>query len=220
MRARALLKRLADALAALSVAPTVLRYRAEVALLPSRRDDAFQSLCQRASKWAGGVGVYRRRAVLRATLRRTEGNFFVGFGTLLATPEIEIGAGVYIGPFGNIAHSVIGRDCLLGSNVTILAGTRQHGIERLDVPIAMQPRLNVEVRIGEDVWIGNHAIVAADVGAHAVVGAGAVVVKRVPEYAIVVGNPGRVVGDRRQLARGEPTAAPASPTPLAPADAR
>jgi virginiamycin A acetyltransferase len=199
--ARALLKQLADAVALVAAGPALLRYRVAVALMPSRRESAFQSLSQRASLWAGTTGLYRRRAVYRATLRRADPHCFVGFGTLFATDQVEIGHGVYIGPFGNIAHSVIGRDTLLGSNVTVLAGTRQHGIERLDVPIRQQERVNVEVRIGEDVWIGNHAVVAADVGDHAVVGAGAVVVKPVPPYAIVVGNPARVVGDRRDLAQ-------------------
>lgn len=53
-----------------------------------------------------------------------------------------------------------------------------------------------ELRIGSDVWLGHNAIVTSNVreiGDGAVVGAGAVVFKDVPPYAIVVGNPGRVV---------------------------
>ena len=53
-----------------------------------------------------------------------------------------------------------------------------------------------ELRIGSDVWLGHNAIITSNVreiGDGAVVGAGAVVFKDVPPYAIVVGNPGRVV---------------------------
>lgn len=53
-----------------------------------------------------------------------------------------------------------------------------------------------ELRIGSDVWLGHNAIVTSNVreiGDGAVIGAGAVVFKDVPPYAIVVGNPGRVV---------------------------
>lgn len=51
------------------------------------------------------------------------------------------------------------------------------------------------VTIGHDVWIGHGAVVlpGRTIGTGAVVGAGAIVAKDVPAYAIVVGNPARVV---------------------------
>jgi acetyltransferase-like isoleucine patch superfamily enzyme len=52
-----------------------------------------------------------------------------------------------------------------------------------------------DVTIGDDVWIGAHAFIGSGVtiGSGAVVGAHSVVVKDVPAYAIVVGNPARIV---------------------------
>ena len=50
--------------------------------------------------------------------------------------------------------------------------------------------------IGRDTWIGDRAVIMCDVGEHCVVGAGSVVTKPVPDYAIVVGSPARVVGSR------------------------
>lgn len=50
--------------------------------------------------------------------------------------------------------------------------------------------------IGNDVWLGYNAVIGSNVrsiGDGAVIGAGAVVFKDVPPYAVVVGNPGRVV---------------------------
>jgi len=54
------------------------------------------------------------------------------------------------------------------------------------------------VTIGHDVWIGHGAIVLAGrcIGTGAVIGAGAVVTKDVPAYAIVVGNPARILRSR------------------------
>jgi acetyltransferase-like isoleucine patch superfamily enzyme len=169
--------------------------------VPHRDDGFFQGYSQLFSLWPGLTGNYLRRAFYRLTLRRCAPECSIGFGTVFATAKVEIASGVYIGTFGNVAHSFIGRDTLLGShNVTVLGGKNQHGIDRLDVPIRLQPGRIEHVRIGEDVWIGNGAIIGADVGDHAVVAAGAVVVKPVPPWAIVGGNPARVLADRRERA--------------------
>jgi acetyltransferase-like isoleucine patch superfamily enzyme len=87
-------------------------------------------------------------------------------------------------------------DVLIGSHVSIINGRRQHGIDRLDIPVREQPGEYPRVVIGMDSWIGDRAVVTADVGKHCVVGAGAVVTKPVPDYAIAVGNPARVQGYR------------------------
>jgi len=52
--------------------------------------------------------------------------------------------------------------------------------------------------IGDDVWIGNKAMIhsGVSIGQGAVIGAGAIVTKNVPAYSVVVGNPGRVVRRR------------------------
>lgn len=49
------------------------------------------------------------------------------------------------------------------------------------------------VRIGADSWIGNAAVVMANVGAHCVVGAGSIVVSDVPDWCVVAGNPARML---------------------------
>jgi phosphonate metabolism protein (transferase hexapeptide repeat family) len=55
-----------------------------------------------------------------------------------------------------------------------------------------------QVIIGHDVWIGHAAIVLPGrrIGTGAVIGAGAVVTKKIPAYAVAVGNPARVIRQR------------------------
>jgi acetyltransferase-like isoleucine patch superfamily enzyme len=185
-----------DGLATLLTAPLVLAYRASAYLVPSRADGMFQGYSQLLSLWPGLSGEFLRRAFYRATVTRCAADTSIGFGTIFATREATLGSGVYIGAHGNIGHADIGDDVLIGSNVTILSGSRQHNFERLDVPIRHQGGTNSRVSIGRDAWIGNGAIVMRDVGEQAIVAAGAVVTQPVPPRCIVGGNPARPIGTR------------------------
>jgi maltose O-acetyltransferase len=86
----------------------------------------------------------------------------------------------------------IGENCVL-TGCTILthdASTNSHfGIDY------GKPSLHKDVFIGNNCFIGYGAIIlmGVKVGDRAIVGAGAVVSKNVPEYSVVVGNPARVI---------------------------
>jgi acetyltransferase-like isoleucine patch superfamily enzyme len=124
----------------------------------------------------------------------------------------EIGAftGVY---GGRVGYAKIGRYCSIAPNVDI--GADQHPIDwltssmvayvpnlhqwssQLGYPIMKLPKFvsNAQVIIGNDVWIGNGAFIKSGVkiGNGAIVAAQAVVVKDVPDYAIVGGNPAKII---------------------------
>ena len=55
--------------------------------------------------------------------------------------------------------------------------------------------------IGEFAKIGANSTIlpGIKVSKHALIGAGTVVVKDVPDYAIIIGNPGKIIGDLRNL---------------------
>jgi len=189
-------KRSVEAVFTVFALPMAAWYHGWAALAPSRADVTMQGISQLAGLVPGVLGGFLRRAVYRLTLRRCGAGVSVGFGTIIATADVEIGDGVYIGPFCNIGHATIGDDTLLGSNVSLLGGTKQHGISRLDVPIRHQPGEYRRITVGRDVWIGNGAIVADDVGEQSVIGAGAVVTKPIPSRSVAVGNPARVIAER------------------------
>lgn len=91
----------------------------------------------------------------------------------------------------------IGDNVMMGPEVTIL--THTHRIDRTDIPMGKQGSMVSEVIIGDDVWIGMRAIILPGVriGSGVVIGAGAVVTKDVPDYAVVGGVPARVIRYRK-----------------------
>jgi acetyltransferase-like isoleucine patch superfamily enzyme len=101
-----------------------------------------------------------------------------------------------VGPFCSLGDVTLGDDVLIASHVSIANGGAQHGIERLDIPVREQPGDYPRITIGCDTWIGDRAVVLANVGKHCVIGAGSVVTKPIPDYAIAVGVPARVIGSR------------------------
>lgn len=213
------LKAIVDVIAFVLVSPLIAFHRLMAWALPFRAEGTLQAHSQLLSLIPGLSGIFLRRAYYRATLAECPRDCSIGFGTLFATSAVRIGHGTYIGEYCNIGDAVIGRDTLIGSNVTILSGRHQHHIARLDIPVRHQGGTYTSVSLGEDVWIGNGAIVSADVGDHAVVAAGAVVVKPVAPLAIVGGNPARPIGTRELP--GIPTGVPdALPRPTAEAITR
>jgi acetyltransferase-like isoleucine patch superfamily enzyme len=96
-----------------------------------------------------------------------------------------------MGNYCVIGNADIGEGVMIGSRVSVPSGKRQHFDEsgRLSATVGNFDR----VRIGARSWIGEGAIVLADVGEHSVVGAGAVVVNRVGDRLLVSGNPAQTV---------------------------
>ena len=155
--------------------------------------EALPAIVQVVSLIPGQVGVFLRRSLLRLALRRCGSDLTSALGAQFVALSSEVGDRVYIGLYCVIGEVTVGDDVLVGSRVSIINGGRQHAISRLDVPVREQPGEWPRITIGRDTWIGDGAIVMADVGHHCVVGAGSVVTKPVPDFAIVAGNPARIM---------------------------
>jgi len=201
-------KQLAEIIAAAAVVIPVVVYRVHARLAGVER--AFPGWSQLLSLLPGLVGVYLRRAFYRMVLPTCGRDVCISFGTVFSHPTASIGNRVYLGVGCMIGDVTLEDDALVGSHVSIINGRRQHGIERLDIPVREQPGEYPRVVIGEDSWIGDRAIVTADLGKHCVVGAGSVVTKAVPDFAIVVGNPARIKGFREASSAAAAVAAAAA----------
>ena len=92
---------------------------------------------------------------------------------------------------------VIEDDAIIGSNVDIISGKNHHNFERTDVVMREQGGALKKIVIGGDSWIGNSAVVMADIGEKSIVGAGSVVVDDVEPYSIMGGNPARLLRRRQ-----------------------
>ena len=164
-----------------------------------------------------------RRIVMRAMCKHAGSDLQVGCNVVLKHPEtIEFGDCVFIGSqtmiqgrfdgtcrIGN--HVWIGpqayfdaRDLIIEDYVGWGPGAKVLGSEHTGVPVEdpiIATNLVIKpVRIGAGADIGMNASILPGVriGANSVVGAGAVVTRDVPEYAVVAGVPARVLRDRRE----------------------
>ncbi|SDW86409.1 Hexapeptide repeat of succinyl-transferase [Hydrobacter penzbergensis] len=101
----------------------------------------------------------------------------------------------------------------IGSNVSIASNAflraANHSFDRLDIPISMQGHNSASIEydgkeysivIEDDVWIAYNAVIVsgAKIGKGSVIAAGSVVSSVIPPWSIVVGNPGRVIGNREK----------------------
>lgn len=163
----------------------------------SKGDSAFQSFSQLLSLIPGKIGIYLRAAFYHLACPDTSDNISIGFLTIFSHRDTSIAAGVYIGPQGNIGKCRIGKNTLLGSGVHILSGKNQHEFSDLSKPIQQQGGIFTKISIGEDCWLGNGAIIMADVADQCIVAAGSVLTKdTATEPTIYAGNPAKIVRNR------------------------
>lgn len=119
--------------------------------------------------------------------------------TLTIGNHVLINAGGYLSGEGGLS---IGDYTMIGPGVNILsAGHRYQDPSQL---IQKQGLTYGRISIGRDAWVGAGSVVleGISIGEGAVIGAGTVVCKDVPAWAVVVGNPGRVIKYRGKRSAG------------------
>lgn len=126
--------------------------------------------------------------------------------------SIRIKSGADFPPFIKVGnHSELGTRCVIQSGVQIgddvIMGpdikiyTKNHNYAALDKPIRAQGESDImPVIIGNDVWIGANVIIlpGRKIGNHAVLAAGSVITKDIPDYAVVGGNPAKIIKMRHE----------------------
>lgn len=155
--------------------------------------------------------------------RKIGSNVIFETGVLVFHPEnIELGNNIYIGHYAILKgyyknlmsigdNTWIGQNCFfhsaggitIGKNVGIAPAvkilTSFHGEEGTEKPILFSDLEFVEVIIGDDADIGIGTIIlpGVNIGRGVQIGAGAVVTRDIPDYAVAVGNPAKVIRQRK-----------------------
>lgn len=135
-----------------------------------------------------------RRAIYARLLDGVGTNVVIHGGSVIDDQRTRFGKEVWVSAGCFIDYAIIEDYVLIGQHVVLLAGKGHHNTTRTDIPIKLQGNpLKEPINIGRGAWIGANATVMADVGNDAIVGAGSVVTKPVPPFAVVAGNPAKLV---------------------------
>lgn len=149
----------------------------------------------------GLTGMAIRWGLYRLLFKRLDGFPLIYSGVFFThTYGLEVGksfsinSGALIDARGGIT---IGDAVMVGPHAVIVSS--DHDYRQTAVPMAHVDHILKPVVIGNDVWIGAHAVISSGIkiGNGAVIGAGAVVTGNVNDYDIVGGVPARTIGNRR-----------------------
>ena len=160
---------------------------------------AFEEYCQQALQITMELNSHYhtpdqvREIFSRLTARRIDEScvllppFYTEFGK-----NLKLGKGVFINMccrFQDNGGIEIGDGTMIGQGTTIV--TLNHDLNP-KMRLAATPS---QVKIGKNVWIGASCTIlpGVTIGDNCVIGAGSVVVKNIPQNAIAVGNPARVI---------------------------
>ncbi len=127
---------------------------------------------------------------------------FIGRNTILSCKNGDI----VLGDRANLGFNCeifsastvhVGADVLMAAYTYLVGG--DHLYDRVDIPVLQQGRTARGIDVGSGAWLGAQVVVTdgSRVGRDAIIGAGAVVVGDIPEFAIAVGTPAKVLRDRR-----------------------
>lgn len=191
-------------------------------LKQSRRTEDLLDLFARFRAGESAFDSMMRRVLMRAMCRRVGNDLQIGVNVVLKHPEtMEFGDCVFIGAQAMIqgrfdgtckigSHTWVGPQAYFDARALILEdyvgwgpGAKVLGSAHTGDPLT-EPLIStallikpVTVAFGADIGMNASLLPGVRVGAHAIVGAGAVVTSDVPDYSVVAGVPARVIRDRR-----------------------
>jgi acetyltransferase-like isoleucine patch superfamily enzyme len=142
----------------------------------------------------GLPGVFLRRGFYSLTLHQCSLDSHIGFGSLFSHRNSVIEDNVYIGNYCLIGSAHIGENSLIGSRSSLLSGNGQHiHNDETGTWGAFSTDNIKQIQIGKNVWLGEAAIVMADIGEGCQIAAGTVISTDTKSYVMLAGNPARFI---------------------------
>jgi serine acetyltransferase len=214
---RTISKRILFGLAWSILSPLVLLTWIEKLVLGPETERVFGACKELLCLVPTPLGVYLRAAYYWSSCVDVSPDAVLNFGTMLAHRNVSIGPRTVVGAFSIIGYSQIGQDVLFGARVSVLSGKYQHGRPEQRSRGNEVGEQFETIRIGRNSWIGQDAVIMADVGCNCTVGAGSVVQRPVVDDITVMGNPARKVSlDAAPSVAARESAGPGSPPPGTP----
>lgn len=198
---RRALKVTVDAIAIALMSPLSACCALERRLAPAS-ERVFATCAQTVALLPGLPGMILRRGFYRVALESCARDCFIGFGAVFTHRAVIVEPHVYIGPYALIASSRLREGCLIGSRVSVLSGGALHALGPDGRWLPSDMSRMVQIEIGAGAWLGEGAIIIANVGPGAMTAAGSVVPSPVPPRVLVGGNPARMI--RRLEVAGTP----------------
>jgi virginiamycin A acetyltransferase len=159
----------------------------------------FPFISEFISRIPFSIGWKFRRAVYQQLLPAIAADTILHYGVKIEDRRTSFGKDTWVSNGCYLDYVIIKDHVLIGPNAILLSGGKHHQTDNLDIPIKLQGNAEKNpITIENGAWIGAGAIVMADIGHDAIIGAGAVVTKPIPPYAVAVGNPARVIRMRNE----------------------
>jgi acetyltransferase-like isoleucine patch superfamily enzyme len=161
--------------------------------LPLPQYSSFTAPSQLLSLLPGFSGILLRRVWYRKTLRSCGTNLTVDWLAVIRTRDSEIGDRCTLGVGSWVGWVRIGDDVMTGSHVILISGARQHDFSDTSRPMRELAGGKMQLLVGSDVWVGSRSLLMTHVSSGTVVGAGSVVTKQFEAFAVIVGNPAKIL---------------------------
>lgn len=187
------LKTILNILCKILVLPLVIPTRLEQWLISPHTEMVYNTCAQFVALLPGMPGAFLRRAFYSLTLQECSDHCHIGFGTIVSHRTAIIKDHVYIGSYALIGAAQLLEHSLIGSRVSILSGRALHILEEDGTWSAYSPDRLEQVTVGKNVWIGEGAIIVANIGEGCMIGAGSVVTTDTKPQVVMSGNPARFV---------------------------
>lgn len=121
-------------------------------------------------------------------------NLYAYGGRIILSRRVTIGEGSIICGHGGLT---IGENTMISWLCSIVPAN--HIFDNVEIPLRLQGEERLGIIIGSNVWVGSCVTIldGVNIGDNAVIGAGSVVTRDVPEWGVAMGIPARFVRDRR-----------------------